>query len=62
MERVSGQSLLNYVFENGPMNEDQAKHIMKAVVSSVEYMHKNGVVHRDMNPTNVFISEEYIHG
>lgn len=29
--------------------------IMKLVVSGVNFMHIKGVVHRDMNPTNVFL-------
>lgn len=28
---------------------------MFKVLSGLEYMHERGVVHRDMNPTNVFI-------
>jgi serine/threonine protein kinase len=27
-------------------------------VSAVDYMHEKGVVHRDLNPTNVFITDE----
>jgi serine/threonine protein kinase len=31
---------------------------MKQVVKAVDYMHENGVVHRDLNPTNIFITDE----
>lgn len=31
---------------------------MKQVISAVDYMHEKGVVHRDVNPTNVFIVDE----
>lgn len=34
-----------------------AQLIMKQVISAVDYMHDNGVVHRDLNPTNVFITD-----
>jgi len=38
-------------------DEGVARHIMRAVLSGIEYMHELGVVHRDMNPTNVFIHD-----
>jgi serine/threonine protein kinase len=58
MERILGKSILHHIHEKGPVkNEDGARHIMRAVLSGIGYMHELGVVHRDMNPTNVFISE-----
>jgi serine/threonine protein kinase len=39
-------------------DEASSKQIMRAIVESIHYMHEAGVVHRDMNPTNVFIHEE----
>ena len=32
--------------------------IVKAIIAGVDRMHNNGIVHRDMNPTNVFISDD----
>lgn len=31
---------------------------MKQILEGVHYMHSNGVVHRDLNPTNVFFYDE----
>jgi serine/threonine protein kinase len=61
MERVYGQSLLHYIHQSrkGPLNDDGlARHIMRAVFSGLEHMHDLGVVHRDMNPTNVFVHHQ----
>lgn len=58
MEKIEGEHLLNYVFENGPMTEERAKKIMKQLISGVNYMHERGVIHRDLNPTNVFLTDE----
>ncbi len=40
------------------MSEEEASKVIDAVLSSVKHMHEHGVVHRDMNPTNVFLSED----
>ena len=60
MEKVHGIHILNHIMEKGPLEEGKAKRIIKKVLSGVAYMHEKGVVHRDMNPTNVFIDEECI--
>jgi serine/threonine protein kinase len=35
MEKIEGQSVLNYVYENGPVNEEIAKSIIREVISGV---------------------------
>ncbi len=57
MEQVFGSSLLSYVHENnGPIKDELlAKNILEKILSAVLYIKERGVVHRDMNPTNVFI-------
>ncbi len=58
IEKVKGLSCLDYVVENGSVDEASAKHIIRQVIEALDYMHTRGVVHRDMNPTNVFITDE----
>lgn len=58
MEKVQGQHLLNYTMDHGPVDEDIAKVIVKQVIEGVDYMHESGVIHRDLNPTNLFITNE----
>ena len=59
MEKVVGSSLSKFVIEDkeGPLDESLAKNIVRSIASAVHFMHNNGVVHRDMNPTNVFYNE-----
>jgi serine/threonine protein kinase len=57
MEKAFGHSILNHVIEYGPVSEEMAKDVVKKIIESVHYMHSKGVVHRDMNPTNVFIDK-----
>lgn len=58
MERILGKNLLGYVHERGALKDEAlARLIMRQMLQGIEYMHELGVVHRDMNPTNVFLSE-----
>lgn len=58
MEKIDGNHLLNFALENGPVSEEEAKTIARQIIEAVRFMHERGVVHRDMNPTNVFIVDE----
>jgi serine/threonine protein kinase len=67
MEKIKGETILNMVAQTeeqyhakigGPFSEDRARIIMRQIVNAVQYMHERGVIHRDMNPTNVFIVED----
>ncbi|XP_070762050.1 serine/threonine-protein kinase pim-2-like [Enoplosus armatus] len=57
MERpVSSVDLLNYMNDiGGPVEEDQAKNIMKQLVKAAIQMHSKGVFHRDIKAENVLI-------
>jgi serine/threonine protein kinase len=58
MEKVQGSHMLNYVYDNGPFDELKAKRIVQQIIEGIDYMHEKGVVHRDLNPTNVFLVDE----
>ncbi|XP_070762029.1 serine/threonine-protein kinase pim-2-like [Enoplosus armatus] len=57
MERpASSVDLLNFLNDNGgPVEEDQAKNIMKQLVKATIQMHSEGVFHRDIKAENVLI-------
>ena len=58
MEKILGTSILNLVIQKGPVSEELSKVMLRQILEGVNYMHKNGVVHRDLNPTNIFYYEE----
>lgn len=54
MEFVEGRSLKDLIRE-GPMNPVRCVEIARAVADALHYAHEQGVVHRDVKPTNVMI-------
>ena len=64
MEFCNGGSLLkalnNYKKINGrPFTEDIVRFLMKQILSAVDCLHKNGVVHRDLNLENILLKYDY---
>eukprot|EP01135_Chromosphaera_perkinsii_P003757 Nk52_evm3s255 gene=Nk52_evmTU3s255 len=52
MEYLPGGDLCDYI-SGCPITEKKALYYFRQVVSAVEFMHANGVVHRDIKPDNV---------
>lgn len=57
MEKVDGEHLLDIVTRDGKMAEEETKAIFRKILSSLKFMHDNNIVHRDLNPTNVFLTK-----
>ncbi len=57
MEYVEGRTLRAFIHEDRPMDTRQAAEIMAGVLSALEYSHERGIVHRDIKPGNVMITE-----
>lgn len=60
MEEVFGDHILSKVVKNGRFPESTARTIFESIIKAIEYMHSERVVHRDLNPTNVFLTEENV--
>lgn len=58
MEWASGGELFEFVQRRKRLKEDEAKIIMKQIISAVEHMHLGGVVHRDLKLENVLLAED----
>ncbi|PWH07599.1 Stk1 family PASTA domain-containing Ser/Thr kinase [Brachybacterium endophyticum] len=58
MEYVRGRTLRDYIDPERPMSPEQAGPIMQALLSALEYSHQQGIVHRDIKPGNVMITDD----
>ncbi len=58
MEFVSGMSVKEYVKQNGSMEGERVLSLMKPVMEALSLVHKTGMVHRDISPDNILLSEE----
>jgi len=61
MEYLAGQDLAARLAK-GPMEVGEAVDIVLAVCSGVFACHRRGVVHRDLKPKNVFLSQSADYG
>ncbi len=55
MEYVEGLSLEQLVERFGPVNEARMVYILRQACASLQEAHDAGLVHRDVNPTNIMI-------
>jgi serine/threonine-protein kinase len=57
MERVSGQSCAELLRDRGHLDVDLAVSIVTQACRGLDYAHRNGVVHRDVKPGNLLVSD-----
>jgi len=58
MELVEGNTLREYLHEQGSLSIDQAISVISPVLSALSAAHKLGIVHRDIKPENILISKD----
>jgi serine/threonine protein kinase len=57
MEHVSGNSCAELLRDRGHLEVDEAVDILSQACRGLDYAHRNGVVHRDVKPGNLLVSD-----
>jgi len=57
MEHVPGHSCAELLRDRGHLDIDQAVEIVAQACRGLDYAHRNGVVHRDVKPGNLLVSD-----
>ncbi|XP_015607480.1 serine/threonine-protein kinase PLK1 isoform X2 [Cephus cinctus] len=60
LEACPRKSLMHVLKYRGKVTEPEARYYMKQMVTGVAYIHSQKVVHRDLKPGNMFLSEHMI--
>lgn len=55
MEHLDGESVAERIARNGPLNIEEAIYVFSELCHGLSFCHKNGVVHRDIKPGNIFL-------
>ena len=58
MERLSGETLYECVSTRGGMDIETALQVIKGITQVFMRIHKKGIVHRDVKPSNIFMTDE----
>lgn len=59
MELVRGMTLRDVILDNGCLSIDTTCQILVACSDALEYAHKNNVIHNDIKPENIFITDAH---
>jgi serine/threonine protein kinase len=60
MDYLSGKTLAEVLSQHGRIAENHALQIMTQVMAGLRKLHETGMLHRDIKPDNVFITDEGI--
>ena len=55
MEYVRGKTLKEVILEKAPLPPQVSVQIAIRILSALQHMHKNGIIHRDIKPQNILI-------
>lgn len=58
MELVRGKELFEYVFVKKQLAEAETRHYFRQIVDAIEYMHQQGICHRDLKLENILIAAD----
>jgi Protein kinase domain/Protein of unknown function (DUF2628) len=55
---VDGESLADRIRRQGAMDSREALPMFKAVLNALDYAHQQGVIHRDVKPSNILLDRD----
>ena len=58
LEYIEGRTLKDIIEEKGALAPETAVQIAVRILSALQHMHKNGIIHRDIKPQNILIHSE----
>jgi len=58
MEYIKGVTLAEYVEQNGPIPGARLLELFQPLMRDLDTIHKKGMVHRDISPDNIMLTEE----
>lgn len=58
LEYIEGRTLKEIIEEKGALTPETAVQIAVRILSALQHMHKNGIIHRDIKPQNILIHSE----
>ncbi len=60
MEYIKGETLKDYITKNGKLKEEEIIKISMQVAEALKHAHLNKIIHRDIKPHNIMITDEGI--
>ena len=58
MEYLNGQTLTKYLEKSGLLPADEAVRLLTPIIQSLQVIHKNNIIHRDIAPDNIMVTDD----
>lgn len=58
MEYVRGRTLKQMISQRGALSQKEAVSIMKQLASAVQHAHEHNIIHRDIKPQNILVTDD----
>ncbi|KAI8884407.1 Pkinase-domain-containing protein [Backusella circina FSU 941] len=57
MDYCSGSQLLHYIVKRQRLSDNRTRHFARQIASSLDYLHRNSIVHRDLKIENIMVDK-----